>query len=796
MRARTIVFLSVVVVFLACVVLSRPIPAYSQQVEPLPVEEILSIRTFATYMHVVFSPNGEWVAYTLQDNRRKEPQGDERYRIFTRTGAYWLGLGGDIWITNTKTGLSRNVTGGQGNNWSPAWAPDGRYIAFYSDRGGQANVWVCEMTTGKLRQVSNAIARSLADPIQWTPDARQVVVKLLPEGMTIEEVANLDIGERPLNERKQDKSTVIIYSSPKASNQGGSTESETVNQQAPAWSLRARHLGDLAVMDVASGQVERIVRSSPIAKFWLSPDGSSIAYTTPQKFETAGSQQILFDLAVYSFSTGQARIVAPHIQLDYDGASVSWSPDGKTLSYRTGGSLAKSSIFIVSATGGEVRNLTAAPHPKFASFGFQPPLWDAAGQNIYFIGDNGLWKASLVDARATEVTKIPRCGIEVIALRGGNRLWSPDGGRSTIVSVRDDETKRVGFHKIDLTTGQSSALLEESKTYCDQFLYGRYGRAVSGDGQHVVYLAQDTQHGQDLWLADPEFRNLKRITQINPQLERYKMGSARLIEWHGLDGERLQGALLLPAGYQEGKRYPLIVQVYGGASLSDDLNLFGFAHAPVNNLQLLATRGYAILLPDTKRRVGTPMADLMKTMLPGVNKMVEMGIADPERLGLMGHSYGGYCTLSLITQTTRFKAAMMSAGFGNMIGLYGQLGKNGEAFGLTVGESVFFGRTLWNDRLGYIENSPVLFLDRVQTPLLIIHGGADDAVSPFLAGEVFVGLRRLGKEVIYAKYEDEGHAQSIWSYANQVDFVNRLIAWFDERLMKPENASQLTDTKE
>jgi dipeptidyl aminopeptidase/acylaminoacyl peptidase len=348
------------------------------------------------------------------------------------------------------------------------------------------------------------------------------------------------------------------------------------------------------------------------------------------------------------------------------------------------------------------------------------------------------------------------------------------------VSVRDDETKRVGFHKIDLTTGQSSMLLEESKSYYDPPVYGR---AVSDDGQRVVYLAQDTQHGQDLWLADPEFRNLKQITQINPQLERYKMGSARLIEWHSLDGERLRGALLLPAGYQEGKRYPLIVKVYGGSSLSEDLNLFGFARAPVDNLQLLATRGYAILLPDTKMRVGTPMADLMKTMLPGVNKVVEMGIADPDRLGLMGHSNGGYCTLSLITQTTRFKAAMMNAGPGNLISVYGQMRKDGTSYGVALGESFYMGRTLWNDRLGYIENSPVLFLDRVQTPLLIIHGGEDDAVSPFLTGEVFVGLRRLGKEVMYAKYEDEGHWQGAWSYANQVDSVNRMIAWFDEHLM-------------
>jgi dipeptidyl aminopeptidase/acylaminoacyl peptidase len=114
----------------------------------------------------------------------------------------------------------------------------------------------------------------------------------------------------------------------------------------------------------------------------------------------------------------------------------------------------------------------------------------------------------------------------------------------------------------------------------------------------------------------------------------------------------------------------------------------------------------------------------------------------------------------------------------------------GTSYGAPIGEFFYIGKTPWNDRLGYVENSPVFFLDRVQTPLLIIHGGADDTVSPFLAGEVFVGLRRLGKEVMYAKYEDEGHWQGIWSYANQVDFVNRLIDWFGERLMKPVWVSQ------
>ena len=126
------------------------------------------------------------------------------------------------------------------------------------------------------------------------------------------------------------------------------------------------------------------------------------------------------------------------------------------------------------------------------------------------------------------------------------------------------------------------------------------------------------------------------------------------------DGEALHGALLLPSKYQKGQRYPLVVWVYGGELESNRLDTSGFAYDIVN-MQLLATRGYAVLLPDSPQHDGgSPMADLAKTVLPGVNKVIEMGIADPERLGVMGHSGGGYSTLALIVQTKRFKGAVES----------------------------------------------------------------------------------------------------------------------------------------
>jgi dipeptidyl aminopeptidase/acylaminoacyl peptidase len=262
------------------------------------------------------------------------------------------------------------------------------------------------------------------------------------------------------------------------------------------------------------------------------------------------------------------------------------------------------------------------------------------------------------------------------------------------------------------------------------------------------------------------------------------MGIAKLIDWLSDDGKHLQGALLLPPDYREGKRYPLIVYVYGSEFESNVLNQFGYAGGPFN-MQLLATRGYAVLFPDSPQTVGTPMFDLAKAVLPGVNKLIEKGIVDPDRMGVIGHSNGGYSTLGLIVQTQGFKAAIEVDGMGDLIGDYGEMDKAGAAFGTSLEDGQdALGGTLWEVRDRYIENSPVFYLDRVETPLLIVHGANDATVAPFLADQLFVSLRRLGRDVEYAKYEGEDHDPHGWSFSNQVDLANRMIAWF-EKYLKP-----------
>jgi len=472
--------------------------------------------------------------------------------------------------------------------------------------------------------------------------------------------------------------------------------------------------------------------------------------------------------------------------LDHDGASFSWSPDSTRLSFRAGGPEEMAGdCYVVDLGDGSTHNLSLFPSlkPSYSPSGAEP-VWDTKGNDIYFLRDGSLWRANPDQKKSDAVAQIPNHRITELIAQPGGPLWTVDHGKSTILLTHDEVGKQDGFYKIDLTTGQGTKLLERGQCY--SCVSQRPHVAVSGDGGQAAYLVEDAEHCSDLWLSDSTFGDQQRLTHVNPQFDRYRMGKAQLIDWLSDDGERLQGALLLPADYKKGERYPLVVWVYGGNRVSDHFDHFGLAYSGPFNMQLFATRGYAVLLPDAPMHVGTPMLDLAKSVLPGVNKAVELGVAAPDHLGIMGHSNGGYSTVALIVQTKRFEAAMEVAGMADLFGLYGEMGKDGSAFGIPIIEhgQDALGGTPWEFRERYAENSPVFYLDRVETPLLVVQGSEDTGVASFLGDQIFTALRRLGKEVAYAKYQGEEHDPSDWSYANQLDFCLRMIEWFDSHLKK------------
>jgi dipeptidyl aminopeptidase/acylaminoacyl peptidase len=752
---------------------------------PLSVEDALEAKHLSEFAPLTASPDGKWLVYTVR--RNKQSTGYDFQRQEFRTGVPEYAEGGDLFVLSMENGKARLLTGGKGNNWLPTWSPDGRYVAFISDRDGsdQARLWIWNVLQNELKRISEINVRAgwylHGGQLQWTPNSKELLVTTLPANLSTDGYPRTVLSG---NESSDDHSAATRRSTATVYRASKDLPDKQATRVSDPWDLNLA-LRDLAVVDVSSGKANILVSGRRISSFQLSPDGTKVAFAVPERMSAPGSQQILFSLATLALDTLQQDIVASDIRLDYTGG-FSWSPESTQLAFVSSGADDQTNnVFIVGARRGSPPhnvtefNTARADSPRV----LQPPLWDRDGIQFYFVRNGSLWQGSSAGKRPIELATVSGRSIWRLIPSAGALLFTMAANRSTVVLTHDDTGKQDGFYRVDLDTGKTAKLLEAGQCYSCAAIDDI---AVLQNGAHIVYSAEGAAHASDLWMADNDFQRTRRLTLLNPQFDKYKMGAPKLIQWLDDDGEMRRGSLLLPSDYQEGNCYPLIVIVYGGALLSNAFDEFGFESAAPFNMQVFATRGYAVLLPDAPFQVGTQMLDLVKTVLPGVNKVIEMGVADPARLGIMGHSNGGYSTLALIAQTKRFRVAVELAGLADEVSMYGEMDDSGIAFGTSVTEegSGSQGGTPWQALYNYIENSPLFHFDRIDTPLLIIHGDSDHTVAPFLGDQVFVSLRRLGKEVEYVKYRGEGHSPSAWSLVNQMDYYRRTIDWFQKYLTR------------
>lgn len=749
--------------------------AQRRDLVPLSIEEAIQSATFPAWMPISLSPDGEWVAFTLHDPGKSATPQESRYSRLTSSGAPSPLARSDIWIANTRTGQSRNLTLGKGTNWAPVWSPDGRFLAFDSDRDGQSRLWLWEKPTDKLRQVSSEIITTgdTFDGAQWAPDGKQVVIRVLPAGMTIEDLLDVAYGPAPQRSPKAGISSAKVVESHASSD--SSTQPPPASDSSIDFDIL---LSDLAVIDVSGGHVKRIAHKLRLHSYSLSPDGCCVAVMSYSRQSSFHGQQPLSDVSIGYLKTSDFRIVQSDILWNF--RPISWSPDSKQFVFSTTNAAQENNIFLVSTEQAQARKLTTPPDFTLAtSFCLAgcPWLWDSQGQSLYSITKAALWKLTTSTGKVARVGEIPgHSFISLLAARGGSRLWFGRTPSSATILTRDDSTYRESFYEVDLNSGRFMKILEEARSHH----LNHHAFDVSEDAKTAVLIAEDAQHCQDLWTIAADTFKPRRVTNTNPQFDRVELGPSRLISWRSLDGQELRGAVLLPAGYTTLKRYPMIVYVYGGLYLSTQVN--EWATSIVINPQLFTTRGYAVLFPDAPQRVGTPMQDLASTVLPAVSKLVDLGIADPERLGIMGHSYGGYSTLALIEQSRQFRAAIDIAGQTNLMNAYAKSGAGGGTIGWVEEGQGDIGGSLWQHRERFVENSPLFYLDRIQTPILLMHGGSDTAVFPIESHIAFESLRRLGKEALYVEYIGEEHVPSQWSYANQVDYCKRIMAWFEKYL--------------
>ncbi len=346
-------------------------------------------------------------------------------------------------------------------------------------------------------------------------------------------------------------------------------------------------------------------------------------------------------------------------------------------------------------------------------------------------------------------------------------------GQSILLSSYHNRDKNWGFYAAKIGTPGVERRLEDRKKFV--FL------AKAKKADMILFTREDYTEFPDLWADDARLASPRKLTDLNPQIAEFAWGSAELVEWSSADGVPLQGVLIKPGLYDPGKRYPVLVYYY---ELSSQ-RLYEFNQIVVNHrpcFPVWAGAGYAVFLPDVRFEPGRPGPSAVKSLVPGVQKLIDMGIADPKGIGLHGHSWSGYETAFVITQTDIFAAAIAGAPVGNMTSAYSGISwESGLArqFQYEKDQSRI-GASLWEARDLYIENSPVFYADRIKTPLLLMHGDEDGAVPWYQSIEIYLALRRLGKDCIFLQYRGEPHHPQ--KYPNKLDYSIRMLEYFDHFL--------------
>jgi len=312
-----------------------------------------------------------------------------------------------------------------------------------------------------------------------------------------------------------------------------------------------------------------------------------------------------------------------------------------------------------------------------------------------------------------------------------------------------------------------------------------------------LLLRDETPRGTYLWTTEAASGASERVLELNQHLADVAQSERRLIDYRGSEGDELKAGVILPPDYEPGRRYPVVVWVYAGAMVRDTTaRTLGLSPPGQYNLHLYAARGYVVLVPSMPlRRRGAEkddFIDLPKGVMPALDRLIELGIADPDRLAVMGQSYGGYSTYSLVAYTHRFKAAIAMAGLTDLVSLFGQFDPTARSYpgldhhksvnwGLLESGQVGLGMPPSDDLWRYLRNSPLYYVDRVRTPLLLIHGEQDIRGPMTQAEEFFYGLYRQGRPARLLRYWGDDHGLRL-SPANVRDMVEEIFRWLETHM--------------
>jgi len=573
-----------------------------------------------------------------------------------------------IWIYDRASGAARQFTFSAKSELAPRWSPDGKQLAFLSNRTEeQQQIFVMSMNGGEGRAITKG--KRSVKAFEWSPDGKSIAF-LAPDAKTEEE-----------EKKEKDKDDAKVV--------------DKDDKRARLW-----------ILNVATGETRALTKPSWEMKelAWL-PSGDRVVVKGTEHPESDQYTDRIFSVQVADGTMKEmVKPLGPFGEMRV-------APDGKTISYvgpREDGP-EPHDLMLLPVTAHAARNLTGASLDRLV----QDYHWQKDG-SVVLVAANGFSNLLVT--------------------------YSTDGARH------------------DLAPAPAGSM------------------AVTGSGE-IAFVSQGATRPQEVWLWDQNGAP-KQVTHLNDSWNQFTLSEPELFRYKSFDGTEIQAALLKPQGYDGKSKLPLIVLIHGGPTgrWAESIETWG---------QLLVTHGYAVFYPNIRGSVGYGQKFVeanrgdwgggdFKDVMAGVEDLVKRGIADPEKLGIGGWSYGGYMAEWAITQTNVFKAAVSGAGMANLISEFGT-----EEH--PAGDEWFYG-VPWEQPEGFLNSSPFVHLKKAKTPTLVLQGDADTVDPLGQSQELYRGLKRYGVEAELVVYPREPHG--FHEEKHLVDRLNRILEWYDKYLKK------------
>ena len=615
---------------------------------------------------------------------------------------------------------------------SPVISPDGRYVAYtvrdasWDENNYHTEIWLADATTGETRPLTNHAKKSSASPA-WSPDGstlafatdrddkRQIYV-INPRGGEARKVTSVEDGVGSFAWSPDGKSFAFTSTEPK-SDADKDREKKFGEFDVYGEGYRMTHLW---VWDIAAQKARRLTSGAfTVGSFNWSPDGREIAFD--HRVNSASTSGETADISIVAVADGAVRPLVK--QPGADGGPV-WSPDGRTIAFGSAMSKAYSflnnGIGIVPAAGGKAEYISTA-------FDENPSIVDWTKGGLFF--------------SASQKTSV--------------FLFSIDAA-----------TKAV-------------------KKYTPSDAFIGSGFSLTPDGRSVAFTASDAATIAEVYVS-PVAPSLKpkKLTDMTAQTAKWAKGAIEVVSWKSQDGAAIEGVLHKPIGFAPGKKYPLLVVIHGGPTGTSRPN--AYSSTSIYPIDIWTARGALVLEPNYRGSAGYGEAFRSLNVrnlgvgdawdvLSGIDLLIKDGIADPDRVGAMGWSQGGYISAYLTTHdSARFKAVSVGAGISDWMTYY----VNTD---ITQFTRHYLKATPWDDPEIYAKTSPITYIKNAKAPTLVQHGATDQRVPPPNAYELYRGLQDVGvpsKLIIYKGFEGIGHGPSKPKSSRAV--MQHNLDWFDK----------------